>query len=83
MPVAHTLHSDTPVPENEKAVTKTYIRRQFYRSEGDPSVGGQIPVDLTKRLNLFMLAMKISNYPTPRCIALNGEIEVLVDCSDQ
>ncbi len=24
MPITHTLHSDKPIPENEKAVTKTF-----------------------------------------------------------
>ena len=56
------------------------FRASFYWAEADDA-GGTVPVDLTEQLNAFRRVMKGTNDPSPRCVALVGEIGRQIYCS--
>lgn len=58
-----------------------FFRASFYWTEADEVSPGGVPIELTDKLNDFMLVMKGTNCPTPRCICLAGEIGQHVFCS--
>lgn len=55
-------------------------RASFYWSEADPACGGVVPPELTEQLDPSRAAMKGTNQPHPRCIALEGQIGIAVRC---
>ena len=58
-----------------------YFRASFYWGETTLSPGGTVPAELTQKLNEFRCVMRGTDGPTPRCIALLGEIGQSVRCS--
>lgn len=58
-----------------------YFRASFYWAEADEATPGGVPIELTDKLNDFLVVMKGSNQPNPRCICLSGEIGQRVFCS--
>lgn len=57
-----------------------YYRASFHWTEADDA-GGTVPVGSTEDFDAFRRAMKGTNQPNPRCVALDGEIGVRVACS--
>jgi Fe-S-cluster containining protein len=57
-----------------------FYRVSFYWAETDPLLDGNVPVELTEPVNPYKVAMKGTNCPQPRCVALQGEIGVNVSC---
>ena len=51
-----------------------HYRVGFHWSEADPSLGGTVPVELTETLRAHERAMRGTNRPHPRCIALDADI---------
>lgn len=58
-----------------------FFRASFYWTEADEVTPGGVPIELTDKLNDFMLVMKGTNQPNPRCTCLSGEIGQHVFCS--
>lgn len=58
-----------------------YYRASFYWAEAGADSGGNVPVELTEKLNDFRRVMRGTNQKTPRCVALLGEIGVSIGCS--
>jgi len=57
-----------------------YYRASFYWMEADDA-GGTVPVGTTEDYDSFRRAMRGTNQPHPRCVALDGEIGARVACS--
>ena len=57
-----------------------YFRASFYWAEADEFTPGGVPIECTDKLNDFLLVMKGTNQPNPRCICLSGEIGRQVFC---
>jgi uncharacterized protein len=58
-----------------------YFRASFYWAEADDATPGGVPVEMTRKLNDHRRSMVGMDGPSPRCIALQGEIGKLVSCS--
>lgn len=58
-----------------------YFRVSFYWGEGDDVEGGTVPVALTVQVSPWRRAMRGTEQPHPRCIALEGEIGRCVRCA--
>lgn len=56
-------------------------RASFYWGECDDHPDGTVPHELTEKLNDFLVVMRGTNRPNPRCIALEGIIGNCVHCS--
>lgn len=56
-------------------------RASFYWTEAAPELGGRVPPELTEKLNDHMSYMKGTWGAEPRCIALQGTIGEVVQCS--
>jgi len=57
-----------------------YYRASFYWAETDASPSGTVPTEMTNKLNDFLVFMKGTNPPSPRCIGLLGIIGKKVRC---
>lgn len=57
------------------------FRVSFYWSEAELDLGGIVPIALTEKLNDFRRAMRGTNQPRPRCIALEGDVGHCVTCT--
>ena len=57
------------------------FRVSFYWAESDPFTGGSIPPELTEKISPSLVAMKGTNQPSPRCVALEGDIGGNIGCS--
>jgi Fe-S-cluster containining protein len=53
----------------------------MYWSEMDIAAGGTVPADLTCRVAPLLCAMKGTDRPAPRCIALQGTVGASVRCA--
>jgi len=53
----------------------------FYWREADDYMLGGVPVDLTEDLDQFYRVMKGTHKPSPRCIALEGNVGIDVHCN--
>lgn len=71
----------TPNPCLSCGACCALFRASFYWSEADPASGGTVPPELTEPISPFRVAMRGTNQPKPRCVALEGEIGVSVRCS--
>lgn len=49
--------------------------------EAEPATGGQVPPELTEKLDPHRLAMRGTQAYHPRCAALEGRVGVAVRCS--
>ncbi|HMS18381.1 MAG TPA: YkgJ family cysteine cluster protein [Planctomycetota bacterium] len=58
-----------------------YFRASFYWSEAEPSAGGTVPSHMVTKVNDFLVAMRGTDQPKPRCIALDGTIGSCVRCT--
>lgn len=58
-----------------------FFRASFYWAEGDDASPGGVPVHLTGKLTHILRVMNGTDAPTPRCVALDGEIGRAVACS--
>ena len=58
-----------------------FFRASFYWAESDLATEGGVPAEQTEKLNDFRMAMKGTNGPSPRCIALMGIIGKKVYCN--
>lgn len=58
-----------------------YYRVSFHWAETDRFLGGKTPADLTFKADLHRAAMHGTSGPSPRCIALEGEIGRAVRCT--
>jgi hypothetical protein len=56
-----------------------FYRVSFYWAEADDA-HGPVPAELTEKLDHHRRAMKGTNQPQPRCVALEGEIGSCVRC---
>lgn len=56
-----------------------HYRASFYWSESNDISG--VPPDLTEKLNDFLVVMKGTRNPGPRCIALQGHVGTAAWCS--
>ncbi|QJR82347.1 YkgJ family cysteine cluster protein [Alteromonas pelagimontana] len=56
------------------------FRVSFYWAESDPFLGGTVPEALTEKVNASCVAMKGTNQPQPRCVALVGNIGEDIRC---
>lgn len=57
-----------------------FYRASFHWMEADIETPGGVPSELTDKFRYHLLVMKGTNQPSPRCIALNGEIGRNVFC---
>lgn len=57
-----------------------FFRASFYWAEADEITPGGVPMELTDKLNDFLLVMKGTNQTNPKCICLSGEIGRKVCC---
>ena len=62
------------------ACCATY-RVSFYWAEADPFTGGTVPAEMTEKISPTRVAMKGTNQPQPRCVALVGELGGNIGCS--
>ncbi|WP_339137230.1 MAG: YkgJ family cysteine cluster protein [Candidatus Electrothrix sp. GW3-4] len=58
-----------------------FYRASFYWAETASGTPGGVPDHLTEKMNDFRAQMKGMKGPTPRCIAMTGEIGKSVCCS--
>ncbi|MGC9457870.1 MAG: YkgJ family cysteine cluster protein [Halothiobacillaceae bacterium] len=58
-----------------------FFRVSFHWMEADPDCGGTVPPELTEPAGRHLVAMRGTNQPQPRCIALTGTIGEAVLCS--
>lgn len=58
-----------------------HYRASFYWAEADDLTPGGVPVDTTEVVSLHLRAMRGTNQPGPRCIALQGTIGHAVHCA--
>jgi uncharacterized protein len=56
-------------------------RVSFYWGEAERSVGGVVPLELTEELTPFRLCMKGTSRKPVRCIALQGHVGEIVNCT--
>jgi Fe-S-cluster containining protein len=56
------------------------FRVAFHWSEAEPSMGGQVPMELTEKLDPHRLVMRGTQAYQPHCIALEGSIGVATRC---
>jgi Fe-S-cluster containining protein len=56
------------------------FRVAFHWSEAAPSMGGQVPVELTEKLDPHRLVMRGTQAYQPHCIALEGSIGTATRC---
>jgi Fe-S-cluster containining protein len=52
----------------------------FYWRETDDFTPNGVPAELTEQVDNYRKAMKGSNQPNPRCIALRGELKKQIYC---
>lgn len=57
-----------------------YYRVSFYWAEADETRPRAVPLNMTEKLNDFLLVMRGTNQPGSRCIALKGLIGENVYC---
>ncbi|MEZ5535289.1 MAG: YkgJ family cysteine cluster protein [Thiolinea sp.] len=67
-----------------------FFRASFFWGETDANAGndprdecsdtGCVPADMTENITPFRVAMRGTNQPQPRCIALTGQIGKQVSC---
>jgi Fe-S-cluster containining protein len=57
------------------------FRVSFYWAESDEAVADSVPVDMTCQVAPLLCAMKGTDQPHPRCIALKGHVGVDVWCA--
>jgi Fe-S-cluster containining protein len=53
----------------------------FYWAECDDAAPEGVPSELTEKISQHRVAMKGTNRPGPRCIALEGEVGAEVRCA--
>lgn len=58
-----------------------HYRVGFHWSEADPALGGRVPFELTEPLRTHERAMRGTNQPRPRCIALDADIGKYSRCT--
>jgi hypothetical protein len=58
-----------------------FYRASFYWAETESGTPGGVPDELTEKRNDFRVQMKGTSGPSPRCIALEGEIGRSVRCA--
>jgi Fe-S-cluster containining protein len=58
-----------------------FFRASFYWAEGNDAKPDGVPVELTRQLTQFHRVMLGTEGPSPRCIALEGEIGAQTRCS--
>ena len=58
-----------------------FYRVSFHWSEAERFLGGVTPVELTQPVTAHRAAMRGTDRPRPRCVALEGEIGQTVRCS--
>lgn len=58
-----------------------FFRASFYWAEADDAPGGTVPVALTEKRTDLLRSMKGMTGPSPRCVALVGEVGESVRCS--
>ncbi|MEO8802097.1 MAG: YkgJ family cysteine cluster protein [Rudaea sp.] len=58
-----------------------YFRVAFHWSESATFLGGVVPETLTAKLDAHRVAMRGTDRPGPRCVALQGEVAVDASCS--
>jgi hypothetical protein len=56
------------------------FRVSFYWAETDRAQGGMVPLEMTEEVTPFRRAMRGTNQPYPRCIALQGPVGGLTNC---
>ncbi len=57
------------------------FRVSFYWSESDEATDGSVPAEITCQVAPLLCAMKGTDQPRPRCIALQGTIGTRVRCA--
>jgi Fe-S-cluster containining protein len=57
------------------------FRVSFYWSESDEATDGSVPAEMTCQVAPLLCAMKGTDQPRPRCIALQGTVGVRVRCA--
>lgn len=57
------------------------FRVSFYWAESEIMLGGTVPPELTEKITPVHVAMKGTNQPDCRCIALEGTIGDAIGCS--
>jgi Fe-S-cluster containining protein len=57
-----------------------FYRASFYWAEADEFSQGGVPIELTEKLNPYLLVMKGTTRSAPRCVALEGSIGHDVFC---
>lgn len=57
------------------------FRVAFYWAEAGDASLGQVPVELTRKLDQHRVSMIGTDTPAPRCLALRGDIGKAVHCS--
>lgn len=57
------------------------FRVSFYWGESDAAPGGYVPTELTQPISPHRSAMKGTDQPKPRCLALQGVVGQTVSCS--
>jgi hypothetical protein len=57
------------------------FRVSFYWAESDEAMADSVPADMTCQVAPLLCAMKGTDHPHPRCVALQGEIGVRVWCA--
>ena len=58
-----------------------FFRASFYWGETDAETPNGVPAALTEDLTAFRVVMRGTNQPSPRCVALLGDIGRQVGCS--
>lgn len=58
-----------------------FYRVSFYWAETDVHPNGIVPQEMTKPINPHRVAMLGTATPTPRCVALEGQIGESVGCT--
>ena len=57
------------------------FRVSFYWSESDEATAGSVPAEMTCQVAPLLCAMKGTDQPHPRCIALQGTVGARVRCT--
>ena len=57
------------------------FRVSFYWAESDEAVANCVPADMTCHISPLLCAMKGTDQPHPRCIALQGDVGSSVHCT--
>jgi len=58
-----------------------YFRVAFHWSEAEAFLGGDVPVELTAKLDPHRVAMRGTDRKLPRCVALQGVVGELASCA--